>query len=250
GWGGVRWVGMLCTEAPMGLPRRRFLHLAAAACALPAASRIASAQSYPTRPIRLVIPFPPGGAFDVIGRPWADKMKSLLGTVVVENMAGGGGSLGAATVARARPDGYTFFVGGARTPVSPAEPQNPPLCTSRPAVVQSGAGLGAGLEHCALGLRARDPSKSSRPKPGGIRCSCQSRSGQAVVRPRRNRLARSPDRRAAESFVGHRHRGGTLSRSGSGTCRYGQRAGLDGGRRGGRVGARTPPPRAAAPSPP
>jgi len=67
---------------------------------------------YPERPIRLVIPFTPGGVNDAVGRPWADKMKSLLGTVVVENMGGAGGGLGAAAVARARPDGYTLLLGG------------------------------------------------------------------------------------------------------------------------------------------
>src|SRR5437870_3593711 len=77
----------------MKLPCRQFLHLAAGAAALPAVSRIARAQAYPSRPIRLVIPFPPGGAYDAVGRPWADKMKPLLGTVVVENIAGAGGSL-------------------------------------------------------------------------------------------------------------------------------------------------------------
>jgi tripartite-type tricarboxylate transporter receptor subunit TctC len=85
----------------MKLPRRQFLHLAAGAAALPAVSSIARAQAYPTRPIRLVIPFPPGGAFDAVGRPWADRMKPLLGTVVVENIGSGGASLGAAAVARA-----------------------------------------------------------------------------------------------------------------------------------------------------
>ena len=59
----------------MKLPRRKFLQLAAGAAALPAVSRVAWAQTYPTRPIRLVIAFPPGGAFDFVGRPWAEKMK-------------------------------------------------------------------------------------------------------------------------------------------------------------------------------
>jgi len=95
----------------MKLHRREFLHLAAGAVALPAASRIARAQSFPTRPIRLVLPFPPGGVFDIIGRPWADKVKTSLGTVIVENQPGAGGSLAAAAVAHAHPDGYTIFLG-------------------------------------------------------------------------------------------------------------------------------------------
>jgi tripartite-type tricarboxylate transporter receptor subunit TctC len=110
----------------MKLPRRRFLYLAAGAAALPTVSRIARAQAYPTRPIRLVIPFPPGGAFDAVGRPLADKMKSLLGTMVVENVGGGGGSLGVAAVARARPDGYTLVLGGTITHI------NEVLLKSRP----------------------------------------------------------------------------------------------------------------------
>jgi tripartite-type tricarboxylate transporter receptor subunit TctC len=111
----------------MKLPRRRFLHLAVGAVALPAVSRIAWAQAYPTRPIRLVIPFPPGGAFDAVGRPWANKMKPLLGTVVVENIGGGGGSLGAAAVARARPDGYTLLLGGTLPHVNEALLKSQPL---------------------------------------------------------------------------------------------------------------------------
>jgi tripartite-type tricarboxylate transporter receptor subunit TctC len=111
----------------MKFPRRRFLYLPAGVAALAAVSRIARAQTYPTRPIRLVIPFPPGGAFDAVGRPLADKMKPLLGTVVVENIGGGGASLGAAAVARARPDGYTILLGGTQTHVNEALLKSRPL---------------------------------------------------------------------------------------------------------------------------
>src|SRR5712691_4276157 len=100
-------------EDAMKLPRRQFLHLAAAAAALPAVSRIARAQAkFPERPVKLVIPFPPGGVYDAVGRPFADRMKAALGTMIVENQGGAGGSLGAATVARAQPDGYTLLLGG------------------------------------------------------------------------------------------------------------------------------------------
>jgi tripartite-type tricarboxylate transporter receptor subunit TctC len=86
------------------------------------------AQSrYPERPVRLVIPFPPGGAYDTVGRPWAEKMKTLLGTVVVENIGGGGSSVGAAQAARARPDGYTILLGGATTHITEALLKNRPL---------------------------------------------------------------------------------------------------------------------------
>jgi len=111
----------------MKLPRRKFLYLAASAVALPAISRTAVAQNYPARPIRLVVPLPPGGGFDALGRLWAEKMKPLLGTVVVENIGGGGGSLGAAAVARARPDGYTILLGGTLPHVHEALLKNRPL---------------------------------------------------------------------------------------------------------------------------
>ena len=100
--------------------RRRILHLAAGGLLLPALSRRVRAQAYPDRPIRLVVPFPPGGAFDAVGRPWVDRMKSLLGTIVVENMGGGGSSLGAAAVARAKADGYTILLGGSLPHVNEA----------------------------------------------------------------------------------------------------------------------------------
>jgi tripartite-type tricarboxylate transporter receptor subunit TctC len=107
--------------------RRQFLHWAAGTGVLPIVPGIARAQAYPTKPIRLVVPFPPGGAFDFVGRPWAEKMKPLVGTVVIENIGGGGSSLGAAAVARARPDGYTILLGGTQTHVNEALLKSRPL---------------------------------------------------------------------------------------------------------------------------
>jgi tripartite-type tricarboxylate transporter receptor subunit TctC len=107
--------------------RRQFLRLAAAVAALPAASRFARAQAYPSRPIRLVVPFAPGGATDVVGRLWADRIKPLIGTAIVENRASGGGVPGAAEVARAAADGYTFLFGNTSTQVLvPAAMARPP----------------------------------------------------------------------------------------------------------------------------
>ncbi len=72
---------------------------------------------YPDRPIRLIVPFSPGGATDVVGRLWADRIRPALGTVVIENKASGGGALGASEVARAQGDGYTFLFGNTSTQV-------------------------------------------------------------------------------------------------------------------------------------
>ncbi len=109
--------------------RRRDL-LALGAVALPAVAlaRIALAQSkYPDRPIRLIVPFAPGGLYDSTARPWAESVKPHLGTIVIENMGGGGSSLGAAAVARAQPDGYTILLGG-----TPALVVNPIASTRLP----------------------------------------------------------------------------------------------------------------------
>jgi tripartite-type tricarboxylate transporter receptor subunit TctC len=80
----------------------------------------AGQAKYPDRAIRLIVPFPPGGAFDTVGRPWADRIKDLLGTVVIENIGGAGGGIGAAQASRSRPDGYTLLLGGATTHITEA----------------------------------------------------------------------------------------------------------------------------------
>jgi tripartite-type tricarboxylate transporter receptor subunit TctC len=93
------------------IPRREFLRLGAGAATLPFLSGAVRAAAYPDHPVRLVLPFPPGGVFDIVGRPWADKVKTTLGTVFVDNQPGAGGSIAAQLVAHASPDGYTIFLG-------------------------------------------------------------------------------------------------------------------------------------------
>jgi tripartite-type tricarboxylate transporter receptor subunit TctC len=93
------------------IPRRELLRLGAGAAGFPLLSRMARAAAYPDHPVRLVLPFPPGGVFDIVGRPWADKVKTTLGTVFVDNQPGAGGSIAAQLVAHAAPDGYTIFLG-------------------------------------------------------------------------------------------------------------------------------------------
>ena len=102
----------------MNLPRRRFLHLATGAAALPAVARIARAQAYPSRPITIVEPFAAGGPLDTIGRIMAERMRVSLGQpVVIENVAGASGTLALGRVARAAPDGYTISHGSTPTHV-------------------------------------------------------------------------------------------------------------------------------------
>ena len=93
-------------------PRRRFLRLAAGAAALPAVSRNASAQAYPTRPITMIVSFAAGSGADVTGRILAERMRERLGQpIIIENIAGADGSIGTGRAARAKPDGYTIELG-------------------------------------------------------------------------------------------------------------------------------------------
>jgi tripartite-type tricarboxylate transporter receptor subunit TctC len=96
----------------MNLPRRKFLQFAGAAAVAPAFSRVATAQTYPSRPITMIVPFAPGGPTDVAGRVLAGRMKDALGQpVIIENVAGANGSIAVGRAARARPDGYTIDLG-------------------------------------------------------------------------------------------------------------------------------------------
>lgn len=94
----------------MKLPRREFLHLAAGAAALPAVSRIARAQSYPSRPIHLIVGFPPGGAADLIARLVGQSLSERLGqSIIIEDRAGASSNLATEMFVHAPPDGYTLL---------------------------------------------------------------------------------------------------------------------------------------------
>src|SRR5262249_9751232 len=103
--------GSLCEKnTSMTPPRRRLLHPAAAGAALPAVSRIASAQSYPARPVRLIVGFPPSGAADIVARLMAQWLSERLGQqFVVDNRPGAGTNIGTGAVVQATADGYTLL---------------------------------------------------------------------------------------------------------------------------------------------
>ena len=92
-------------------PRRRFLRLAAGAAALPLASRLAFAQAYPTRAVRIIVPVAPGGALDILARIMGQWLSERLGqSVVIENRPGAGTNIGIEAAVRAAPDGYTLLL--------------------------------------------------------------------------------------------------------------------------------------------
>jgi tripartite-type tricarboxylate transporter receptor subunit TctC len=105
----------------MKRPRRQFLHLAAGAAALPAVSRIGWAQTYPTRPVRLIVGFAPGGPNDIVARLIAQWLSERLGQqFVVENRTGAGGNIGTETVVNALPDGYTLLLIDSSNTINPS----------------------------------------------------------------------------------------------------------------------------------
>jgi tripartite-type tricarboxylate transporter receptor subunit TctC len=92
--------------------RRTLLKIAGAAVAVPAFLRLATAQTYPARPVTMIVPFPAGGGGDAVMRIMAERMRrSLAQPIIIENVSGADGSIGSARVARARPDGYTIEYG-------------------------------------------------------------------------------------------------------------------------------------------
>lgn len=103
---------MLLSPTARSSTRRTLLCAAAAIATLLAAPLTALAQNWPNKPIRLIVPFPPGGGTDTFARPLAQKLAAQLGqSVVIDNRGGAGGNIGATAAAKATPDGYTFLLG-------------------------------------------------------------------------------------------------------------------------------------------
>jgi tripartite-type tricarboxylate transporter receptor subunit TctC len=158
--------------------RRDVLRFGLASLSSTALAPLAFAQTYPERPIRLVVPFAPGGVTDVIGRLWAEKVKAPLGTVYIENQGGAGGTTGAAEVARAQPDGYTILLGNTSTQVlnpaiMPRVPYDPAkdftaitmLCTSAPSILVNPSVPARNLKELIDHAKA-NPGKLSYGSPG------------------------------------------------------------------------------------
>ena len=102
-------------------PRRQFLHLAAGAAALPAVSHVARAQAYPTRPVRVLVGYPPGGVNDTYARLIGRLLSERLGQpFIIENRVGAGGTIAADAVVRSAPDGYTFLLSAANDAYNPS----------------------------------------------------------------------------------------------------------------------------------
>ena len=105
----------------MTFPRRQFLRLAASAAALPALSRVAAAQAYPSRPVRIIVPFAAGGGTDITARVIAQWLSERLGQqFVIENRPGGGTNIGTEAAAKATADGYTLLMVGTSNTANPA----------------------------------------------------------------------------------------------------------------------------------
>jgi tripartite-type tricarboxylate transporter receptor subunit TctC len=101
------------------MTRRLFLRLTAGAIALPALACKTLAQAYPARPLRLIVPFPPGGPTDLVGRPLAQSLAERLGQpVVIENRPGAGATIGTEAAVRAPPDGYTLLMSASSSAIS------------------------------------------------------------------------------------------------------------------------------------
>lgn len=130
------------------------------------------AQIYPTQPIKLIVPFPPGGVNDAVARPFADKFSNILGNMVIENRGGAGGMIGGTAVARAEPDGFSILLGSGAThivgPLITPTKTFDPVKDFKPVSILSVSGL-AIAAHPSLSVRSlKELLDYARAKPGTL----------------------------------------------------------------------------------
>ena len=145
--------------------------LAAPALALAMATS-ALAQTYPNQPIKLIVPFPPGGVNDAVARPFAEKFSNILGNMVIENRGGAGGMIGGAAVARAEPDGYSLLLGSGAThlvgPLITPTKTFDPIKDFKPVSILSVSGL-AIATHPSLPVKSlRELLNYAKANPGAL----------------------------------------------------------------------------------
>ena len=202
----------------MKLPRRQFLHLAAGAAALPAVSRIAWAQAYPTRPVRFIVGFPPGGATDILARLMGQWLSERLGQpFVIENRPGAGSNIATEAVVRAPPDGYTLLL------VTSAERDQRDAL--RQAQFQFHPRHRAGRGHHPRAPRHGGESIGSGQDGSRVHRLCQGQSGQDQHGVGRQREPHPCGRRAVQDDDRRRHGSRALSRRGARADRSARRAG-------------------------
>ncbi len=146
--------------------------LAAALLALPLAGQATAQSSFPDRPIKLIVPFPPGGVYDAIARPLADKLKAPLGSIIIENVGGAGGTRGVTLAMRAPADGYTLLLGGNAnfivTPIAARKPAYDPVNDFEPVARLANVGLSF-VVHSGLGISdMRGLIEHTRKNPGKV----------------------------------------------------------------------------------
>jgi tripartite-type tricarboxylate transporter receptor subunit TctC len=162
----------------MKLLRRQFIHLAAGSAALPVLSRIARAQAYPTRPVRIIVAFAPSGTTDIFARLAAQKLTENLGKqFYVENIPGASGNIGTAQAARATPDGHTILFAFSshvvnptlfdKTPYDPYKDfQSVTLAVSSPTVLSINPAVPANTVNELVALIKGNPGKYNFASPG------------------------------------------------------------------------------------
>src|SRR5215468_10910235 len=146
--------------------------LASLATSLPPWAAVAAGIDYPRQPIRFVVPRSAGGVVDIVARLWAEHAKPRLGNIIVENQGGGGGLIGASTVAHAKPDGYTLLAGTtSELVITPAITPNPPYDPSKDLtpIILMAESVSALMVHSSLPVRTlRDLVAYGMAHPGTL----------------------------------------------------------------------------------